>query len=114
MKIKKYNEIYSQDEDYEEEDESDLQIVGWRDYENYWKEDGTFYILDYWVDHNHAMLYDGFVHQTGVYTYTPLTDKEMKDHIYNNETKVLVYNKKKGNFDRYYWKDLPKEIKNQL
>lgn len=118
--IKKYNELinYSQDEDYEEENELDekFQIVGWFEYQQHWGVFGWIYILEHYND-NDAILCGGFIHRQldiADHVYTELTQDELKNHIYNNETPICVYNKERNIFVDYIWVNLPHEIKNEL
>jgi hypothetical protein len=104
---------------YEEEQDETLLLIGWGQfgtYKQFWGRDGCVFILKEVIDNNTVILYDNFKHVTSnpvKDNYTILSDKELKNHIYNNETPIgISYEYPK--FDWYLWKDLPKEIREAL
>ena len=132
MKIKKYNEIinYSQEEDYDYEEEEDFQmsVIGWGNYEDHWGYSSYIYILED-IDGVDIFILNGYKVKNCLGNasgslfqrepFTILTEDELNDHIYNNETPIMIIMRptqpmENNVFKECFWKDLPEEIKNKL
>lgn len=125
MNIKKYKEYIKEAFDYEEEPEDDdLVIIRWLDHNSC--ENSNFFILQNIIDVNHIILYDNLDHNVNYdmgfrdkLKYEILSKDQLENYIYNNKCGIYIFDREKDfygsqNNKKYYWEDLPQEIKDQL
>ena len=122
--LKKYKEHIKESYDYEEEDydeDVNLVIIGWREYDQVAEVNGSFFILEEIIDRETITLCNGFKHQINLIMgddiekwFTILSKKELENYIYSNKGSIGIWNPEKEEWDHYLWKFLPQNIKELL
>lgn len=109
--IKKYNELINYD--YEEEEDTQMLVVGWDGYKDRWNADDFVYLFEEIIDDNHVIVYNGRRELANKKNYSILTREEMNKYIYTNKKKITIW-RQGNNYINVYFKDLPKEIRDQI
>jgi len=115
--IKKYNELinYSQeDEDYEDEQDSQMVLVGWTGYKEHWDHDDYVYLFQEIIDKDTVIVYKDKRNTVSDINYTILSDWEIQEYIYTNKKRITICDQNLRYYKHVYFNDLPKEIRNQL
>lgn len=112
----KYNILENHVEEFEDEDEDDSEqeffFLGAAGYKNYWGLGDYIYIVEK-MDNHTVILYDNWEWKNAM-GFNILSYDEIENHIFNNETPIMIWNKDEKRFVAIRFKDLPKEVRYKL
>lgn len=102
--------------EYEDEDEDDSEkeffFIGAVGYKNFWGQSDYIYIAEN-IYKNSVIIYDKW-EWGNAKQYTILSDDEIENHIFNDETPIMIWNREVKRFEPINFRDLPKEVRYKL
>lgn len=120
--IKKYKEIFENQEelDWEEEpDETDMIIIGWEGWDEHHTSDYLF-ILQEEVDEHKIIFYKDYYFTNYLENsevnkhYRYLRKDELDKYVYNDTVKIHIFNEIGDKDINLYWSELSQNLKDQL
>lgn len=101
------------DDSIKEENKKDLSLIVWDRRGKI--ENSNIFLLENIINNHEIILFDNLHHRIFYeieIEFQFLSDTEKQSYIFNNKALVHIY--KNGNWEEYYWKDIPYDIKNRV